>query len=166
MKHITFLIAALFAFCSCDDTDAFLKQQPSKIMAVTYSEVKNETIDASYIEQTTIFTGNDIDWFNPETREIKFSNIEPDSHPLPIHGKVDIKMEGETLFTIVAYVNAFVSIAYDDLILFHDIQSGKYYLYDNYPDYWAPELTQQNVEKRAAGWNKFLKQLKQEGRLK
>ncbi|MBO4596818.1 MAG: hypothetical protein J5676_02920 [Bacteroidaceae bacterium] len=55
--------------------------------------------------------------------------------------------------------------AYDDLVLLRD-NHDRFHLDDSYPDYWDPEKTQQNAEKRSAGWNKFIDILKAEGRIK
>lgn len=49
--------------------------------------------------------------------------------------------------------------AYDDLVLFCD-KDGKYYLNDNYPNYWNLEKTKQNADKRSEGWNKFINLLR------
>ena len=54
---------------------------------------------------------------------------------------------------------------YDDLVLFCD-KDGKYYLNDNYPNYWNLEKTKQNADKRSEGWNKFINLLRKEGRIK
>jgi len=51
------------------------------------------------------------------------------------------------------------------LVLFCD-KDGKYYLNDNYPNYWNLEKTKQNADKRSEGWNKFINLLRKEGRIK
>lgn len=65
----------------------------------------------------------------------------------------------------IAWFNPVVNRAYDDLVLFCD-KDGKYYLNDNYPNYWNLEKTKQNADKRSEGWNKFINLLRKEGRIK
>ena len=165
MKNIAMLIVGLFAFCSCNDTDTPQKMQQSQIIAVTSYEGKAKTIEEEQTESKLLFTGNDIAWFNTTSREIKFSTIKTEPFSIPPYAHIDIKIENETLFSIVAHINASADRAYDDLVLFYDLKTSKYYLYDNYPNYWSPVSTKQNAQKRASGWNKFLKQLSKEGRL-
>ncbi len=138
--------------------------QQSKITAVASYDLSSNADNESVSE--LLFTGDDIAWFNPNSKEIKFTTVEPGLFSLPMHAKIDIKLGEEPLFTIVAYINAAVSRAYDDLVLFYDLETSKYYLYDNYPDYWSPETTEVNRQHRSANWNKFLEQLRKEHKLK
>ena len=41
------------------------------------------------------------------------------------YAKIDIMLENETLFTIVAHINETVDRAYDDLVLFYDLKTSK-----------------------------------------
>lgn len=106
----------------------------------------------------------DIAWFNPKTREIKFKEYDK-IKSIPIYASISVKSSSETLFIIAANINPVVNRAYDDLVLFCD-KDGKYYLNDNYPNYWNLEKTKQNADKRSEGWNKFINLLRKEGRIK
>lgn len=110
------------------------------------------------------FTDLDIAWFNPKTREIKFKEYDK-IKSIPIYASISVKSSSETLFIIAANINPVVNRAYDDLVLFCD-KDGKYYLNDNYPNYWNLEKTKQNADKRSEGWNKFINLLRKEGRIK
>lgn len=167
IKLIPQTIAAILIsiLCGCNKTDS-ANLLESEIKAVTSYTNKTKTEELYMSDGQLVFTGNDIDWFNPDTREIKFINLKPGVFSIPIYAQIDVNLNDETLFAIVACINGSVSRSYDDLVLFYDSETSKYYLHDNYPDYWDLESTQKNIEKRSVGWNKFLEQLKKEGRLK
>lgn len=157
MKYWLFICMVFFSLCSCGDTETSGDELTSKITAV------NITSSADESESGILFTGDDIAWFNAKSREIKFT---AEKLSLPMYSKIDIKLEDETLFTIAAYIDYSVSRAYDDLVLLYDGGTSKYYLYDNYPDYWSPETTEINRQNRKENWNKFLRQLRKENKLR
>lgn len=161
MKYWLLICTLLFSFCSCSDKDV----QKSKLRAIARYNITSKA-NSNGSEPKLLFTGDDIAWFNPTSREIKFTTVKSEPFSLPIYAQIDIKLENETLFTIVAHINEFVDRAYDDLVLFYDLENSKYYLYDNYPNYWSPETTEINRQHRKVNWNKFLEQLKRENRLK
>lgn len=155
------LLAVLTILSSCSsDTETTIGAQSPQLFGVYQVNTGNGALDKDVI----VFTDLDIVSFNPTTREIKFKESAQINN-IPIYSEIVIKSYAETLFTITAYINPVVSIAYDDLVLFHDV-NGKYYLNDNYPDYWNPEETKKNADKRSEGWNKFLEILKDQGRIK
>lgn len=161
MKNLLLIFTVLFSLCSCSGTELSENMQHSKITAVVYDvELEKGPIVPE------LFT-DEIAWFNPRTREIKFKTAEGGFSPIiPGYAKIEIKLEDELLFTIVAHISPIVSRAYDDLVLFNDFSTSKYYLYDSWPDYWSPKTTEINRQKREKNWNKFLEQLKKEHRLK
>lgn len=165
MKYWLLIFTVLFSLCSCSDTDLHKDVQMSKITAVARYNITSK-INNNVSEPELLFTGDDIAWFNPNSREIKFTTVKLEPFSLPMYAKIDIMLENETLFTIVAHINETVDRAYDDLVLFYDLETSKYYLYDNYPNYWSPETTEINRQHRKVNWNKFLEQLKKENRLK
>ncbi len=165
MKYWLLICTLLFSFCSCSDSELPKDVQKSKITAIVrYNITSKANSDGS--EPKLLFTGDDIAWFNPTSREIKFTTVKSEPFSFPMYAQIDIKLKNETLFTIVAHINETVNRAYDDLVLFYDLENSKYYLYDNYPNYWSPETTEINRQHRKVNWNKFLEQLKKENRLK
>ena len=166
MRYLVLICTVLFSLCGCsDDTELSKDVQKSKITAVARYSITSK-INNNVTEPELLFTGDDIAWFNPNSREIKFTTVKSEPFSLPMYAKIDINLENETLFTIVAHINDAVDRAYDDLVLFYDLETSKYYLYDNYPAYWSPETAEINRQNREVSWNKFLEQLKREGRLK
>ena len=177
MKKMYVFILCLIVFVGCSQTDNEpVTEGKSLIMAVTRSGNAEEmalddgmtlaldSLERLYGAVTAkfVFTGDDIEWFNPRTREIRFRKI----NSIPVYARIEMKVGEETVFTIVAHINEVVSRAYNNLVLLYEYEKNAYFLNDNYPDYWDPEGTRRNAEKRAPGWAKFLKQLKKEGKLK
>ncbi|KGL56425.1 MULTISPECIES: hypothetical protein [Bacteroidales] len=174
MKKMYVFILCLIVFAGCSQTDNEpVTEGKSLITAVTrsgnvegiVSEYETASDDESQygsISARLAFTGDDIEWFNPRTREIRFRKI----NSIPVYARIEMKVGEETVFTIVAHISHVVNRAYNNLVLFYDMEKNAYFLNDNWPDYWDPEGTRRNAEKRAPGWAKFLKQLKKEGKLK
>lgn len=160
---IVLIIGSFFASCQKNfDNDP----QKSKIIAMEKLDGDTKSVGINQIDNNrVIFTGDDIAWFSPRTREIKFTNLTSGVFALPSRSKVEIYLDKEKLFTCI-HINGTESAAYNDLVLFYDIDANKYYLNDFYPCNWFPEKVKENIEARAIGWNKFLNQLKEEKKLK
>lgn len=155
------LLTVLVVFSSCNsNTDAFLTETSPQLFGVCQVSTGNVVQHKDSIA----FTDLDIAWFNPKTQEIKFKEYDK-IKSIPIYASISVKSSSETLFIIAANINPVVNRAYDDLVLFCD-KDGKYYLNDNYPNYWNLEKTKQNADKRSEGWNKFINLLRKEGRIK
>ncbi len=165
MKYLlTILVAGIILF-GCGKPSANGSHE-SKIVAMVGTDTRSDDPDPGYIsDKSVIFTGNDIASFNTKTREITFRNLVPAPFAVPIHCRIDIYVDNERLFSCV-HINGSDSAVYNDLVLFYDLGNQKYYLNDYYPFNWDPEGVKANIETRMAGWNKFLSQLKQEGKLK
>lgn len=145
---------------SSDQDELFLEETSPQLFGVC--EVSTDNVVQG--KDSIAFTDLDIAWFNPKTREIKFKEYDK-IKSIPIYASISVKSSSETLFIIAANINPVVNRAYDDLVLFCD-KDGKYYLNDNYPNYWNLEKTKQNADKRSEGWNKFINLLRKEGRIK
>lgn len=171
-------ILCLIVFTGCSQTDnELVTEGKSLITAVTrsgnaegiVSEYETASDDESQygsISARLAFSGDDIEWFNPRTREIRFKKIPPSLWSILVYVRIEIKVGEETAFMIVAHINEVVNRAYNNLVLLYKYEKNAYFLNDNWPDYWDSEGTRRNAEKRAPGWAKFLKQLKKEGKLK
>lgn len=164
-KIITDKILSCFIVCLGGGTGegcirGFLTETSPQLFGVC--EVSTDNVVQA--KDSIAFTDLDIAWFNPKTREIKFKEYDK-IKSIPIYASISVKSSSETLFIIAANINPVVNRAYDDLVLFCD-KDGKYYLNDNYPNYWNLEKTKQNADKRSEGWNKFINLLRKEGRIK
>lgn len=138
---------------------------PSKIQVYGI----NQTRSAENFKSSLVFSGNDIEWFNPETREIKFKGIDPSSTVFPVYSKIEFRNDGKKLFTVNSFVtNAYSQIFYD-LVIYYDGERRKYYLDDCYPDIYEiknHEKVKQNIIKRENEWKEFLNILSLENRIK
>jgi hypothetical protein len=113
-----------------------------------------------------VFTGDDISWFNPNTREIKFTkSFNPDE--LAIFQKLHFFLGEKQLFTVSTYVKPLHSFASNDLVLYIEAD-GKCYLHDCYPlsIMETDPTVEENKEKRAIAWDQFVDQLKKERKTK
>lgn len=161
---ITFLF--ICTFLSCESNSTIVSESSITVVGeVAHFSVKDkETISNS---SDIVFTGNDIQWFNQNTREIKFKkNI--DCSVFQTYQKIHFNLDGKFLFTAQTYASQHHSFIIKDLVLFIDVLTRKCYLHDCYPLDIAendPD-TENNKEKRADAWNSFLTQLRTESKVK
>lgn len=114
--------------------------------------------------EDALFSGNDILWFNERTEEIRFREGFWDKG-LSMYETILFKLADMELFT-AKVVSGTVDAVFEDLVLFHDLVTDKYYLRNGYPDGTDTEVTRLNVEIRAENWALFLIQMRREGRIK
>ncbi len=122
-----------------------------------------------------LFTDNDIEWFDPVTRELRFRDtMEPLREKIPLTTEIDFYLDGEYLFSGGAtYVGLIYSQMFDDLVLCcgkiddEVIDDGRYYLYDCYPPQFIDdERVKANRQRRTPQWEAFLKYLESKGKLR
>ena len=122
-----------------------------------------------------LFTDNDIEWFDLNTRELRFRDtMEPLREEIPLLTKIDFYLGGEHLFSGGATcVGLICSQVFDDLVLCcgkidgEVIDDGRYYLYDCYPlQFIDTDEVKANRLRRASQWEAFLKYLESMGKLK
>lgn len=166
-----FLLVLAICFFSCSDDDNTITITPNdytQIVARGIIVEKDESFkkDSPNLDAPIIFTGKDIAWFNNNTREIRFKGIAP-IELYPSYQKMNIELDSELLFSAATIATDIANFVCHDLVLYYDLENGRYFLLDAYPDFTAISKTaQENAKKRTDGWNKFLGQLKEEGRLK
>lgn len=123
--YVFILCLIVFAGCSQTDNEP-VTEGKSLITAVTrsgnvegiVSEYETASDDESQygsISARLAFTGDDIEWFNPRTREIRFRKI----NSIPVYARIEMKVGEETVFTIVAHISDAVNRAYNNLVLFY-----------------------------------------------
>ena len=124
-----------------------------------------------------VFTEDDIEWFDVNTRELRFHDMkEPLYKKLRLLSGVEFRLGGQILFSGSTFVGLICSQVFNDLVLccgnIEDdevIDINRYYLYDCYPNapqFLNDETVQANRAKRAAEWEAFLKYLDGKGKLK
>ena len=121
-----------------------------------------------------LFTEDDIEWFDVNTRELRFRNIdEPLYEKLRLLSGVEFRLGGQTLFSGSTFVGLICSQFFDDLVLCCGkidggvVDDGHYYLLDCYPPQFInDERVQANRAKRAEQWETFMKYLESKGKLR
>ena len=161
--------------CSSDDNEVSnlpeegRQQTEAKLCAYSVQPTGTRGADGA------LFTDDDIEWFDVNTREIRFrdtSTILNDR--LQLLGCIDFYLDGKFLFEGGAtYVGLICSQVFLDLVLCQGrIEEGQvindcYYLQDCYPlECIDDETVKSNRINRAAQWEKFTKYLESKGKLR
>ena len=124
--------------------------------------------------QNVLFTEDDIEWFDINTRELCFRNMkEPLSEKLRLLSGIEFCLGDQILFAGSIFVGLICSQVFDDLVLCcgkiddEVIDDSHYYLYDCYPSQFInDERVQANRAKRAEQWETFTNYLESKGKLK
>lgn len=158
--------------CSNDD-DADDGHQPEPTAELCVYGVQHTATRGS--AAGAVFTDDDIEWFDPATRELRFRpSVEPLREKLSFLAGIDFYLDGQFLFSGSAtFVGLICSQVFDDLVLCcgkadgQVIDNGRYYLYDCYPlQFIDTDEVKANRERRAPQWEAFLKYLERKGKLR
>ena len=111
-----------------------------------------------------VFTGNDILWFNETTKELRFKDNNSKKTVVLNHETLSFYIDGEYLFMAFTYVSvgsdAYDANAQNRLLFYYNSTENKYFLKN---DHELTSTSDPNNE-TTSEWNKFIDQLKQEGR--
>ena len=132
---------------------------------------------------TLLFKGENIEWYNATTSEIKFKSLENTDVSFGLFGGLVslIVCQGETeLFTLDGAISSISSLSYNRPVLILGGENiDSYYIGRGYPnwEYWTEEFwTETNWDRKAdwvkereknwkaieRGWNIFIEKLKEE----
>lgn len=156
----------MLLLAGCEENENAGINTPSAIVAVGHSPQEVTEQSALPVDRGIVFTGEDILWFNKETREIKFKDMSSPFNTIPMYNEIQFELSGEVLFKAITWACGINNQIFDDLVLYYDLENEKFYLHDSYPEHILTELAKENKEKRAGAWKKFVDQLRTEGRLK
>ena len=167
--------------CSLDDNE---QEKPfttcpvehPKFFACEASDAANTTMDATAATDT-VFTEDDIEWFNITTREIRFTDIDGQLYKklMSNYHKENLEFHlGESvLFLVSRFVSDFDSRVFYDLVLHYstlngtDYDHGAFYLDDCYPSQFInEEIVQENIKKNATQWETFIHYMDSIGKLR
>ena len=154
--------------CSSDDNEVNNELsgnenvEPSAMLAA-YAIDSQETRSGGEAK-TAVFTDEEIEWFDLNTRELRFGiDSEAIHKQLESLDRMEFRLGDDVLFQVDNLVNPTFSRTYFDLVLYYDwtwendekVGVG-YYLYDCYPQQFVDEeLTKNNRNKRAEQWKAF-----------
>ena len=179
-------LAMPLSACSSDDNEVDnmpkeegLRQTEAKLCAYavmpTGTRMATGGRDSGNGANGALFTDDDIEWFDVNTRELRFrSTSKMLSDRLQLLSGIDFYLDGEFLFGGGAtYVGLICSQVFLDLVLCHGrIEGGQvindcYYLQDCYPlQFVDDETVKANRISRSAQWEKFTKYLESKGKLR
>ena len=139
----------------------------SKFYACGINQNGEKTLDI-------VFTDDDIEWFDVNTRELKFKDLdEPLYEKFKLLSGVEFYVGDRTLFSGITLVSLICSQFFDDLVLCCGkidggvVDTDGYYLYDCYPPQFIDdERVKTNRMRRAEDWEVFTKFLDSKGKLK
>ena len=124
----------------------------------------------------TLFTEDDIEWFNASTREIRFKEQDEQLFNKLMKNYhrecLEFRLGESVLFEVSRFVSDFDSRVFFDLVLHYstigdDEGNPSYYLHDCYPlQFIDDERTQANIKKRAPQWETFTNYLESKGKLR
>ncbi len=176
-RNILVMTAAMLSLASCSSNDSeqekpftVCPEEQIKFFACEKSsETRGTAID-------TLFTEDDIEWFNVSTREIRFKK---QGELLYMKLKKNYHKEGlefrlgeNVLFEVSRFVSDLDSRIFYNLVLHYstigeDEDNPRYYLHDCYPaQFINDERTQANIKKNALQWETFTKYLESKGKLR
>ena len=184
MKHLTFwrnifvLAAALLSITSCSSNDNEQEKpfttDPVEQTKFFVCEASGETQSATAIIIDTLFTEDDIEWFNVSTREIRFKKQDEQlfNKLMKNYHKegLEFRLGESLLFEVSRFVSDLDSRVFTDLVLHYsmigeDEGNPRYYLHDCYPPQFIDdERTQANIKKNAVQWETFTKYLESKGK--
>ena len=178
-------LAMSMTACSSDDNEVNnmpeAERQQTEAGLCTYSVLPTETRKATGRRDSgngadgELFTDDDIEWFDVNTRELRFRDTPTTPNGrLQLLSGIDFYLDGEFLFEGGAtYVGLISSQVFLDLVLCQGrIEGGQviddcYYLQDCYPSQFIDDETvKANRINRAAQWEKFTKYLDSKGKLR
>jgi len=149
---ISTLVVSLFGCISCstnepigdNDSLIFLKVKSTQQIGI----------------DSIAYLSSDFEWYNASTKELKFVNP-PTFQKFHSFGQVTFYIGADSLFTANIVTDEMSSISND--LVFHFKPDGKIYLEDGYPlSVGNTTLRAQNIEKRAAAWNRFIIKMKKD----
>ena len=182
MKKITnifVMAAAMLSLTSCSSNENE-QEKPFTTDPVEHTkffvcETSGETRGATALIDT-LFTEDDIEWFNVSTREIKFKKQDEQlfNKLMKNYHKegLEFRLGESLLFEVSRFVSDFDSRVFTDLVLHYsviaeDADNPRYYLHDCYPlQFISDERTQANIKKNAVQWETFTKYLESKGKLR
>lgn len=165
--------------CSSDDIEVNSelggKENVEQSTALAAYAIDSQGTRSGGEVKTAVFTDEDIEWFDLNTRELRFGiDSEAIYNRLESLDRIEFRLGDDVLFQVDNIVNPTFSRPYFDLVLYYDwtwendekVGVG-YYLYDCYPQQFVDEeLTKNNRNKRVEQWKAFTEFMESKAKLK
>ena len=162
---VRFVIVSLFLIVGLDSCDFIRDMFPSGKSDLTFKAILSS---GTKQVDSVLFTGNDINWINGTTGEISFNDSTIVSKIRCYHF-INCYIGSDSLFRATITIPIMSSVE-NNLVLNLNLKDNHFYFEDGYPDWidnnGANGIRIQNKEKRFVGWDRFIRELKKEGRYK
>ena len=187
MKKLTFITIAaiILTVSSCKEESNINSVLNIKAVGYIGEQTTRSSLAGKGLNiDTLLFNGDNIEWYNATTSEVKFKNNPEGNYFWSVFGglvSIIVCLDEVELFTLDA-IGSYSSVALDHpiLILGGENPDG-FYIGRGYPNwkYWTEEFwTETEWDKKAdwvkerennwkaiePGWNMFIEQLKKEGK--
>ena len=176
-RNILVMTAAMLSLASCSSNDNDQEKPftvcPEELVKFFACEMNSKTRGTAI---DTLFTEDDIEWFNVSTREIRFKKQDEQLYTKLMKNyhkeKLEFHLGEDVLFEVSRFVSDIDSRIFYDLVLHYsvigeDADNPRYYLHDCYPaQFIDDERTQANIKKNAVQWKTFTKYLDGKGKLR
>jgi hypothetical protein len=172
IQTVAFCIAVATGCGRTEDEGQSTEMASKLIIRASHQEVSTRAGSDTNTEQI-VFTGDDILWFNETTKELRFKNNYSYKTVWEAITANAIKfyINDEYLFSSMLCVSSLSSQTFNSPVFYYNMIENKFFLTDGYPAASVlpdPQKAQaerdENMIKIADEWNKFLDQLKLEGR--
>ena len=176
-RNILVMTAAMLFLASCSSNDNDQEKPftvcPEELVKFFACEMNSKTRGTAI---DTLFTEDDIEWFNVSTREIRFKKQDEQLFKMLMKNYhkegLEFRLGENVLFEVSRFVSDIDSRIFYDLVLHYstigeDEDNPRYYLHDCYPaQFINDERTQANIKKNALQWETFTKYLESKGKLR
>jgi len=135
-------------------------------------EIVTKSASVTDADEPVVFTGNDILWFDESSGEIRFRDNMSLSDDMYLWKTVKFYINDEYLFASMIFVSDLSSAVYNSLVFYYSIIENKFYLAVGYPmdvsvlqnPQEARDIRDENRRLIANEWNRFIAQMKLEGK--
>ena len=160
VKFILVLLCISSLLASCDFIrDIFPNVKSQLTFKASHSH-------QTFLSDTILFSGKDIQWINVSTGEIHFTDSTTINKIKEYHW-IKVYLGADSLFKATVTVPTMSAIV-NDLVIDLNMTNGHFYFENGYPSYidnpGNNNIRLQNKNKRAAAWARFIETLKKEGR--
>ena len=174
VSSLIFMACVVLSACSMDgyEPEKPFTTCPTSPPALVACGINSTRASGASGVESILFTETDIEWFDVNTREIKFKDVdEPLYKRLEPYREIKFYLGDNALFVVSSFVSDLHSMIFTDIVLHYDMitdpNQGHYYLHDCYPPQFInDEQVKANRASRAEQWSAFTKHLESRGKLK
>jgi hypothetical protein len=157
MKNIHFILLLGVVIISCSNED-LVKDESLLSFKTLIPSSRLESSNIEEMDTVLLFTGENVEWYNGTTGEIKFKNISEDD--LVTCFAITVCLNDEPLLFPFRFVSDVMSYVINSPVLIYEVTTHRYYIASGYPDWDFLVDDNPNKKERDENW----KRLKRAGR--